>query len=238
MGKRKQKPRTYVLGDLHGAYDALIQVLRRSHFDYEKDCLIFLGDLADGWGDFDKCLLEFSKIKNFIPILGNHDLYLRRFLFKNILDDRWLKIGGAQTLRIIEDNPDLVPLLKDYFDKCKYYYVVGNQFFCHGGFNHKRLIKKQKKKTFCINRKLNKLAKQYDRQNLKVKVDYDEKKSIKIDEIFIGHSTTKDLKPSFYSNVVNIDTGIGSVGCLTLMDIRTKNYVQSDPVSKLFKTLF
>ena len=40
--------RTFVMGDIHGAYNALLQCLKRSGFDYENDQLIQLGDVADG----------------------------------------------------------------------------------------------------------------------------------------------------------------------------------------------
>lgn len=39
---------TYVLGDIHGAFKALEQVLARSPFEPLEDRLIFLGDVADG----------------------------------------------------------------------------------------------------------------------------------------------------------------------------------------------
>ena len=48
----------YVLGDIHGAYQALIQVLKRAKFDYENDQLIFLGDVVDGWPESKECIDE------------------------------------------------------------------------------------------------------------------------------------------------------------------------------------
>ena len=164
LGKKRFKPKTYVLGDLHGAYKALRQVLRKAHFDYEHDTLIFIGDLADGWGEFNLCLRELLKIKNLIPLLGNHDLFLRKYIFEDQMSDRWLNQGGETTLDVLEEDPDIVDDLKLYFDMCKYYHVYEDKIFCHGGFNHNRLITKQKSKTFSINRHLNKVAKKYDRQ--------------------------------------------------------------------------
>jgi len=38
----------YVIGDIHGAYKALIQVLNKVGFDYDNDELIGLGDVCDG----------------------------------------------------------------------------------------------------------------------------------------------------------------------------------------------
>ena len=41
--------KTFVVGDIHGAHKALVQVLERSGLDRESDTLIVLGDVVDGW---------------------------------------------------------------------------------------------------------------------------------------------------------------------------------------------
>jgi len=40
--------KTFVIGDIHGGYKALLQCFARSGFDYKKDKLICLGDITDG----------------------------------------------------------------------------------------------------------------------------------------------------------------------------------------------
>jgi len=39
--------KTFVIGDIHGAYQALLQCLELSKFDANKDRLICLGDVCD-----------------------------------------------------------------------------------------------------------------------------------------------------------------------------------------------
>lgn len=230
--------RTYVLGDLHGAHKALLDVLRKVNFNYEEDTLIFIGDLADGWGYFNECVKILLKIKNFVPILGNHDLYLMKYLNSGKINPNWLKQGGEKTLKILKESSDYDFLkLSDYFRLSKYYHIIEDKMFCHGGFNQNRLITKQKLTTFSINRRLSKLAKNYHKQGLKIKPIFDEQNSIKIKEIFVGHSPTKNLKPSFYANLINVDTGAGSMGCLTLMNVYNKQYVQSNKCTKYYKSL-
>lgn len=73
----KKTHRTFVLGDLHGGYKALMQCLKRSKFDYENDTLISLGDVSDGWPEVVECFEELLKIKNFIMVMGNHDCYAK-----------------------------------------------------------------------------------------------------------------------------------------------------------------
>ena len=73
--------------------------------------------------------------------------------------------------------------------------------------------------------------KQYDKgMNLNKAGEYD--------DIFIGHTSTsyddESLKPIHASNVWNLDQGAGWEGKLTIMDIDTKEYWQSDIVSELY----
>jgi len=65
----------FVVGDIHGNYKALLQVLERSGFNKEEDMLISLGDIADGWSQVSECVTELLKIKNLIVIRGNHVLW-------------------------------------------------------------------------------------------------------------------------------------------------------------------
>ena len=42
--------RTLVIGDIHGGFKALLQVMERANVT-TKDTLIFLGDYVDGWSE-------------------------------------------------------------------------------------------------------------------------------------------------------------------------------------------
>ena len=55
-------------------------------------------------------------------------------------------------------------------------------------------------------------------------------------DIFIGHTTTetyKTLEPVHVCNVWDIDTGAGWSGKLTIIDVESKEYWQSDLGDKL-----
>ena len=147
----KTEAKTYVIGDLHGNFKALKRVLKKWHFRDEIDTLIFLGDLADGHQHPDKCLLRLLKIKNFIPIMGNHDLFIKKWLEKNIIDKRWIRLGAKDTIKRLTPYKEE---LKYYFSITKSYHIENNTICTHGGFNHKRLITKQRKLNFAINRNM------------------------------------------------------------------------------------
>ena len=56
-------------------------------------------------------------------------------------------------------------------------------------------------------------------------------------EIYIGHtpiSKTEKVVPLFKNTIWNLDTGAASKGALTITDIDTKEYWQSDCLSELY----
>ena len=60
-------------------------------------------------------------------------------------------------------------------------------------------------------------------------------------EIYIGHTPTTKCgtdKPLTALNILNLDTGAGHNGRLTIMDIDTKKYWQSDPLLELYTENF
>jgi len=52
-------------------------------------------------------------------------------------------------------------------------------------------------------------------------------------EIYIGHTAEND-GPNQYGNLWNIDTGAGWNGKLTIMDVNTKEFWQSDFATLLY----
>ena len=60
------------------------------------------------------------------------------------------------------------------------------------------------------------------------------------DEIFLGHTTTQMFgitEPLHFCNVWALDTGAGWSGKLTMMNVETKKYWQSDLTSSLYGPL-
>lgn len=67
-----QGGRLFVVGDIHGCYDELMQKLDAIHFDFQHDLLIAVGDLVDRGRDSLKCLALIDQ-PWFKAILGNHE---------------------------------------------------------------------------------------------------------------------------------------------------------------------
>ena len=101
----RKKSRTLVIGDIHGAYKALLQCFERSGFDYEKDRLIVLGDVCDGYAEVKQCIDVLLKIKHCDFIIGNHDLWTLDWTKWGYKQEIWTSQGGDQTIASYDGGP-------------------------------------------------------------------------------------------------------------------------------------
>lgn len=245
------KGRILCCGDIHGAHKALIQVLERSNFDYDKDTLIQLGDICDGWPEVYECVEELLKIKNLISIKGNHDSWFDEYIDEGIHPVRWLQ-GGLGTLKSYVANVDRevhiqqsmegyvtnltnVDIPKTHIEFFKnqipFYIDSKNRCFVHGGFDRQFNIEDQDYSMLYWDRSLwNKALSAGQYYKLNTANDFS--------EIFIGHTSTtgwNTIEPMSSGGITNLDTGAGWKGVLTIMDVDTKEYWQSDLVFNLYK---
>ena len=251
---KKTKRRTFVLGDLHGAYLALKQVLERSDFDYDNDLLITIGDIVDGWEDSFMCVEELIKIRNRIDIIGNHDNFFLSFINSGIHDESWalgglstaksyakaagfelkyhqkgLNFNGWPTYTVNLNNGDIPESHKKFFKgQHKYYKSLDNDIFVHGGFNNMKPIRSELSYNLMWDRRL-----WYNHLKIMgttMKMLYSEE----VNQIFIGHTSTRGDEPTHIDKLWNIDTGAGGGGKLTLMNIDNNEIFQSDNIPLLY----
>lgn len=240
----------FVIGDIHGGHRALVQCLERSGFDYENDLLITLGDIVDGWKGTYDCVEELLKIKNRIDIMGNHDQWFYEFITTGIHPDGWRqggfataqsyadalgmeflvtkKPGGYMLNLIPEDVPETH---RNFFLKQnKYYKDEDNNLFIHGGFDRQTPLSEQLPYTFYWDRRLFNQALYVEGvDSLNFHEDFN--------KIFIGHTTTMSWgtdKPMKVDIIWNLDTGGGWGGKLTIMNVDTEEYFQSDNLKELY----
>lgn len=236
------KPRRFVVGDIHGAYRALKQVLELSNFNYKEDMLICLGDVADGWSEVPECFEELLKIKKLVYIMGNHDNWLYEWFTSGDSPYIWLSQGGRATMNAylrhyMTLNHKISLRHKKFLSKAVFYYELDEMLFVHGGFAWKYPIENQLPVDLMWDRHMFEVAFMTHKFNT---THPDKAQDIvgSYKEVFIGHTTTSriddSLKPVHFSNVWNLDQGAGYEGKLTLMDIDTKKYWQSDRVKNLY----
>lgn len=232
--------RRFVISDIHGNYKGLKQCLEKVNFDYEKDLLIVNGDVCDGFPEVNLCIDELLKIKNIEATLGNHDYWVINWAKSDftVLDPLWYNQGGKGTVMSYKDYPlghmpwehiQFLTKMKKYisFDEGKQDEIV----FVHAGIDPNQKNMQKQDLNICI----------WDRQLMnsawkkhKRKPDY---KFAGKKRIFIGHTTTEvfhKTEPILLCNIVCGDTGGGMSGKLSIINIDTLEYEQSDLATKLY----
>lgn len=222
--------KTYCIGDIHGSYRGLIQALERCNFDKQNDTLICIGDVADGWPEVSECIEELLTIKHLIPILGNHDFWLKSYLEFGHQPVIWLIQGGQASLENYVKNAELKNKhLEMYFSKCALYYIDENyNAYVHGGYASKGGLGNDSQDTYTWDRSLWEKAKSAapGMKCLEMTAMYK--------KVFIGHTSIGNTTPQKKCNVWNLDTGGGWEGKITIMNVDDEAFWQSDKCSDLY----
>ncbi len=235
--------RTLVIGDIHGGFKALLQVLERAKVT-SKDTLIFLGDYVDGWSESAQLiqyLIELNQKQKCIFIKGNHDVWCHEWLLDFDNDNPvWYRNGGKETIESYINSEYIIEEHVAFFKELKNYYVDSkNRLFIHAGFSS---MKGPENEVYLTNyrwdRTLWEMAIVMDKRVKKKSTLYPNRLKL-YSEIYIGHTPTlyydSDI-PMQGINVWNIDTGAAFTGKLSIMDIDTKQFWQSDSLPSLYPT--
>ncbi len=116
--------KTFVIGDIHGCYRTLWELLNAITPDPDNDALIFLGDYINRGPDSRRVVSELislkKRFKHFIALMGNHEQIWLNFL-EGSEKDFFLRMGGKQTLQSYQLEPlpagpvrEFIP--QDHFD--------------------------------------------------------------------------------------------------------------------------
>jgi len=230
--------RRLVIGDIHGNFQGMMDVLNRADFLPSVDMLIGIGDYVDGYPESQEVIDFLMMTPNFIGVLGNHDLWFLEWMKGHFPGSIWTTQGGDATLASFNHTTrkDVLTFLK----AMPKYLELDNMLFVHGGYNTLEPIEDQVitwnlDNDLTWNRDLffaafhKKTRKTY--QYLLNKIIYD--------RVFLGHTTTQtinnDLLPLFSDKVIGIDTGGGWNGKITVMDIDTLEYWQSDIATSYYE---
>ena len=93
--------RDFVIGDLHGMYDTLLQHLDAVGFDRSKDRCFSCGDLIDRGPQSEKCLSLLDE-PWFFSVRGNHEVFLLDCVnnVSTALSAQWVLNGGQWHLMV------------------------------------------------------------------------------------------------------------------------------------------
>lgn len=252
--------KTFVIGDIHGNYKALIQCLERSSFNNETDTLISLGDVVDGHSQSFEVVETLLTIENLIAIKGNHDDWFNQWIVTGVNPSNWKQgqkatglsylensrpganwevvneiLSGFRKNITISDIPD--SHIKFFANQLPYYLDNMNNLFVHGGFNRHESLDEQGDMLW------------WDRDLWSQALSYGNMKPVEgirhpkfkmlgdYNEVFIGHTSTEfwgKTTPMNAANIWNLDTGGGWFGKVSIMDVDTKEFWQSDKSIELY----
>jgi len=217
--------RTFVIGDIHGACRALQQCLERSGFDYEKDHLISLGDVCDGWPETRQAIEELMRVKNLTYIFGNHDFWTLEWMRYGHADEVWREQGGDATVNSFKGMS--FEKHQAFLEGALPYHIADNKLFVHAGIDPLRLIHQQSLQVFLWDRNLSRIALDLYYKGI-------HSKHTEYDEVYLGHTPVPFQKPIQSGEIWLMDTGAGWSGVLSMLDIHTKEVFTSDPVPLLY----
>ncbi len=233
--------RTLVIGDIHGGLKALEQLLKKAKIT-KDDTLIFLGDYVDGWSESANLisfLIQLKTSNTCIFIRGNHDELCYKWLTQNTFNPEWIKHGGQATIdSYAKLSKEEIAIHHQFFENLINYHIDDqNRLFLHAGFTNLHGPDREYfSKLFYWDRTLWETALAIDPNLDKTDPKYP-KRLLLFDEIYIGHTPVTRInqsKPVHAACVWNMDTGAAFKGSLTIMDINSKEYWQSDPVYQLY----
>lgn len=246
--------RRFVVGDIHGNLLGFKQALERACFNYEEDMLISLGDLVDGHSQSKEVLDELLKIKHKVLVQGNHDEWFKEFALQTVetkAKGLWINQGGRATVvsygydvSLLNQsdyklfNGEIPETHKELLASQVSHFIMDKMLFIHGGFNRHFLLSEQESKLFCWDRDLWSQALSWEsmgsHEGYKPPFKITEPR---LEKVFIGHTSTQFWstdEPMKASIITNIDTGGGWYGKITVYNIDTDEFYQSDSARLLY----
>lgn len=192
--------RTFVIGDIHGCYDELIEMLQNVGAT-AKDQLIALGDIVDR-GNKSKEVFEFFYNRpNSLVIMGNHERKHQKQLLNYAQEIVKIQFGSVY------------PKFLDWIKGLKYYHETEGVIIIHAFFEHDKTLAGQKPEVLCgASSGQRYLDNKYNNE----KFWYDVYQGSK--PIIYGHHVVGDF-PKVTNNTFGIDTGACHGHYLTAIEL-------------------
>lgn len=214
---RNTQGRDFVVGDIHGEFGMLRELLAFIHFDVKKDRLFSTGDNVDRGPDSIE-ILDWSRRGWFHTDRGNHE-QLAIDVFHGRTEAMHHLVNGGEWFLVLEDaqQKEIVELFEDMPIAIEIDTAWGKAGIVHAmpPTDWAAMIK-QLEKPKLSEEKRRELLHQclWDRSKVK-KVDTSAIENI--DWVFVGHTAMR--RPGYLGNVVFLDTGAVFGNRLTCVDL-------------------
>lgn len=206
--------RTLVISDIHGEYERLMSVLNKADYKPNKDKIVFIGDYIDRGPDSYKVVRYILQLKakykdNVVLLKGNHEDIACGYIKDYISQQLFFYNGGHKTLKSYSlANKSVYDFEQDikYLGNLSLYYETDEFLFVHAGIREGMSIENQSEEDL-----------------LWIRDDFLFKGWQDYPKIIIhGHtplSETVNVKEMHITRRLNIDTGAGKNGVLSLVDL-------------------
>ncbi len=135
--------RLFAIGDIHGCFDSLKELVEHEIQLQKGDKLILLGDYIDR-GPKSKEVVDFifelqENGYGVVPLVGNHEVMLLEAFNDEKLVSKWIQNGGSETLNSfgISFLKNLESKYLNFFKSLKLFFEFEVYLFVHAGFNDK-----------------------------------------------------------------------------------------------------
>jgi len=124
----------FVIGDVHGCYYTLVNLLKQLPDDCE---LIFVGDLCDK-GKYSKDVIEFVIENNHKCVKGNHEHLFEKYIVDAVQNDihsPWSsdkRYGGMACIESYNSDLDTIKKHLEWIENLPMYLQIENYFITHG----------------------------------------------------------------------------------------------------------
>ena len=216
--------KTFVIGDVHGCYYTLLNLLQKLPVNSRK---IFVGDLCDR-GLHSCQVFELCINNNFEVVKGNHEDYMYTYAHDAIegKPNRWIDLnymGGQKTLQSYKGNMERFLKHREWIATLPKYIMSKNVFITHGfGLPY---FKRRDKEESRIGLLKNRITDEPE-------WGHEWEKGWENYEIFNVFGHTMYDEPLFGPNYCGIDLGCGAGKRLAALELESKTWIYENVNSK------
>jgi len=199
----------FAIGDIHGCFDKLKNLMDKINWDPAEDTLVFMGDYIDR-GPESYQVIEYllglkKQSENLVFLMGNHEQLFQEYLAGKS-KQLFLFNGGLNTLASYPEHGRNIPDAHiEFLSSLLLYYETEEYIFVHAGLREGIPLHQQSIKDLIWIREEFILS------------DYDYGK-----KVVFGH--TPFDKPLVQDNKIGIDTGAVYGGMLTCLELPEVNF--------------
>jgi serine/threonine protein phosphatase 1 len=161
--ENKRNGKIFAIGDIHGCYDKLRNLIRRLPYDPEHDTLIFLGDYIDRGGR-SREVLNFlcelrRQVKKVVLLIGNHEYLMLEYhrtgdpallpFLRHLGIDATLESYGKYSPQSLQNLLFLPEEHRQLFHALLPYWETEDYIFVHAGLEPQIPLNKQDLSSLC-----------------------------------------------------------------------------------------